>query len=61
MMVILGTDAHKKSHTIVAVDTAGAEIGSVTVPATTEGHLRAVQWAAQDVGDRGLSSVVSQA
>jgi transposase len=47
MMVTLGTDAHKKSHTIVAVDTAGAEIGSLTVAATTDGHLRAVQWAAQ--------------
>ena len=40
MMVTLGTDAHKRSHTIVAVDTAGAEIGSVTVAATTDGHLR---------------------
>jgi transposase len=47
MMVTLGTDAHKKSRTIVAVDTAGAEIGSVTVAATQEGHLRAVGWAAQ--------------
>ncbi len=46
-MVTLGTDAHKRSHTIVAVDTAGAEIGSLTVAATTDGHLRAVQWAAQ--------------
>ena len=47
MMVILGTDAHKRSHTIVAVDPAGVGIGSLTVAATTEGHLRAVQWAAQ--------------
>jgi len=47
MMVMLGTDAHKRSHTIVAVDPAGAEIGSVTVAATTDGHLRAMQWAAQ--------------
>jgi len=47
MMVTLGTDAHKKSHTVVAVDVAGAEIGSVTVAATTEGHLRLVKWAAQ--------------
>ena len=39
MMVTLGTDAHKKSRTIVAVDPAGAEIGSVTVAATQEGHL----------------------
>ena len=47
MMVMLGTDAHKRSHTIVAVDPAGVEIGSVTVAATTDGHLRAMQWAAQ--------------
>jgi transposase len=47
MMVTVGTDAHKKSHTIVAVDTAGAEIGSLTVAATGDGHLRAVGWAAQ--------------
>ncbi len=28
MMVTLGTDAHKKSHTIVAIDDVGAEIAS---------------------------------
>ena len=47
MMVTLGTDAHKRSHTVVAVDDVGAEIGSVTVAATPEGHLRLVKWAAQ--------------
>jgi transposase len=47
MMVILGTDAHKKSHTIVATDEAGAELAWVTVAATSEGHLRALRWAAQ--------------
>ncbi len=47
MMVVLGTDAHKRSHTVVAVDAAGAEIGSVTVAATPEGHLRLVKWSAQ--------------
>lgn len=47
MMVVLGTDAHKRSHTIVAADPAGVELGSVTVAATSEGHLRAVKWAAQ--------------
>jgi transposase len=46
-MVVLGTDAHKRSHTVVAVDEAGAEIGSVTVTATPEGHLRLVKWSAQ--------------
>jgi hypothetical protein len=47
MMVVLGTDAHKRSHTVVAVDEVGAEIGSITVAATTEGHLRLVKWAAR--------------
>lgn len=46
-MVVLGTDAHKRSHTVVAVDEAGAEIASVTVAATPEGHLRLVKWAAR--------------
>lgn len=46
MMVVLGVDAHKRSHTVVACDEAGAEIGSVTVAATVDGHLRAVKWAA---------------
>ena len=47
MMVVLGCDAHKKSHTIVAADEVGAQIGTVTVAATPEGHLRAVRWATQ--------------
>ncbi len=46
-MVVLGTDAHKRSHTVVAVDEAGAEVDSVTVGATPEGHLRLVKWAAR--------------
>jgi transposase len=47
MMVVLGTDAHKRSHTIVVADEAGAELGSVTVAATPEGHLNALRWAGQ--------------
>ena len=45
-MVVLGTDAHKRSHTMVAADEAGVELGSITVGATPEGHLRLVKWAA---------------
>jgi hypothetical protein len=41
-MVVLGTDAHKRSHTVVAVDEVGAEMGSISVAATPEGHLRSV-------------------
>ena len=46
-MVVLGTDTHKRSHTVVAVDEAGVEIASMTVAATPEGHLRLVKWAAK--------------
>lgn len=46
-MVVLGTDAHKRSHTVVAADEAGVELGSITVGATAEGHLKLVKWAAQ--------------
>ena len=47
MMVVLGTDAHKRSHTVVACDEVGAEIATLTAAATGEGHLRLVKWAAQ--------------
>jgi hypothetical protein len=47
VMVLLGTDAHKRSHTAVAIDQGGAEIGSVTVAATPEGNMRLVKWAAR--------------
>lgn len=45
MMVVLGTDAHKRSHTIVATDEAGAQLDSITVTATPQGHLKAARWA----------------
>lgn len=44
-MVTLGTDAHKLSHTIVAVDDNGRAVGRRTVAATSAGHLEALQWA----------------
>lgn len=43
-MVVVGIDAHKRSHTLVAVDGNGRRLGEVTVPATTEGHLKALRW-----------------
>jgi len=47
MMVVLGTDAHKRTHTVVAADEAGAELGSIMVAATSEGHLKVLRWAAR--------------
>lgn len=46
-MVVIGGDSHKRTHTFVAVDTVGRRLGDKTVPATTEGHLAALEWAAQ--------------
>jgi len=42
-----GTDADKRNDTVVAVDEAGIELGSITVGATPEGHFRLVKWAAR--------------
>jgi len=46
-MVILGVDAHKRTHTLVAIDDAGCKLGERTVAATADGHLHALQWAAR--------------
>ena len=47
MRVTIGVDAHKRTHTLVAVDEAGRVLGERTVAATSEGHLAAVAWAAR--------------
>lgn len=44
-MVTLGVDAHKRTHTVVAVDDMGRQLGERTVAATSAGHLQALQWA----------------
>ena len=44
-MVIVGVDAHKRTHTLVAVDDVGRKLGERTVAATSEGHLDALAWA----------------
>ncbi len=46
-MVVIGVDAHKRSHTLVAVDQAGRKLAEKTVPATSDGHLAAISWAAR--------------
>jgi transposase len=45
--VVIGIDAHKRTHTMVAVDVLGRQLGERTVPATSEGHMRALEWAGQ--------------
>ena len=53
MRVILGIDAHKRTHTVVAIDGAGQKLGEKTTMATTtEAHLELVRWAERFEGDR---------
>jgi transposase len=49
-MVVVGIDAHKRTHTAVAVDELGREVGQKTVSATSAGHLQLVRWA-QGMGE----------
>jgi transposase len=44
-MVVLGVDAHKRTHTVVAVDEVGRKIGQRTVGTTSEDHLSLLAWA----------------
>jgi transposase len=44
--VMLGIDAHKRTHTVVAVDEMGRWVGTrTTLATTTEAHLELVRWA----------------
>ena len=46
-MVTIGVDAHKRTHTLVAVDEAGRKLSERTVAATLDGHFEALEWASQ--------------
>jgi transposase len=46
-MVIIGIDAHKRSHTVVAVDEQGRQLAQRTVGTTSGDHLELVAWAAK--------------
>jgi transposase len=45
-MLVLGIDAHKRTHTVVVVDEVGRQLGEYTTTATTTAdHLELVRWA----------------
>lgn len=50
-MVVVGADVHKYTHTFVAVDQVGRELGQRTVAATSEGHAKALAWAREAFGE----------
>jgi transposase len=43
-MVVIGVDAHKRTHTLAVVDEVGREQASRTFPATLEGHGTVLGW-----------------
>lgn len=53
LMVVLGIDAHKRTHTVVAVDETGRQLGvRVTKSTSTAAHLDLVRWAEKFGPDR---------
>jgi transposase len=44
-LIMIGTDSHKRTHTVVALDDVGRRLDELAVPATSAGHLRLVEWA----------------
>lgn len=46
-MTVVGIDAHKDWHTLVAVDEVGKRIAELTVPARAGGHRQIVAWLEQ--------------
>jgi len=52
-MIMLGIDAHKRTHTVVAVDHHGRQLGTKTTNATTTAdHLAIIRWADKFGDDR---------
>jgi transposase len=51
-MLIFGVDAHKRSHTIVAIDEHGRKRAVRTIATTTSAHLDGLRWAQRQSDDR---------
>lgn len=45
-MVVFSIDAHKRTHTVVALDQVGRQLGERQVSATTPGHRQLLEWSA---------------
>lgn len=50
MVIVIGADVHKGTHTFVAVDEVGRKLAEATVKATTAGHGQALRWARSKFG-----------
>jgi len=61
-MIVIGVDAHKLTHTLVAVDANGRIIGERVVEARPSGHSEAIGWARASYGamSRGVSKTAAR-
>jgi transposase len=50
IMVVVGADVHKRTHTFVGVDEVGKKLGEKVVSATSSGHNQALRWARERFG-----------
>ena len=50
MDVVIGVDAHKRTHTLVAVNPSGRKLAEKTVATTTAAHTDAIRWARSRFG-----------
>lgn len=48
--VVIGVDAHKRTHTLVAVDPRGRKLAEKTVATTSPAHAEAIRWARSSFG-----------
>jgi transposase len=55
-MMVIGIDAHKRSHTAVTIDEMGRAGTTKTVGTTTQDHLRLLRWAVGIAVDGGMRS-----
>jgi Transposase len=51
-LVVIGIDAHKRTHTAVIVDRTGRELAVKTVGTTSSDHLALLRWATAHAADR---------
>ena len=49
-LTIVGVDAHKLSHTLVAVDDSGRKLAEKVSTTNSSGHLEAIRWAQKNFG-----------
>jgi transposase len=50
VMIIIGIDVHKRSHTMVAIDSSGKKLGEKTISSISSGHSDGMRWAAARYG-----------